>query len=39
MTALGAVPSAVTSVTRAGYRWTVVETDGVRIRKIKLTRL
>jgi putative hemolysin len=38
MAALGAVPAVGTSVTRAGYRWTVVESDGVRIRQIKLTR-
>jgi putative hemolysin len=38
MAALGDVPSAGTSVTRAGYRWTVVETDGVRIRKIRITQ-
>jgi hypothetical protein len=23
-------------VTRGGYRWTVVETDGARIRKIRI---
>lgn len=38
MHALGAVPTAGATVGSGGYRWTVVETDGVRIRKIKVTR-
>ena len=38
MAALGTVPAAGASLPSDGYRWTVVETDGVRIRKIKLTR-
>jgi putative hemolysin len=38
MAALGTVPAAGASVTRDGYRWTVVETDGVRVRKIKIAR-
>ena len=38
MNALGAVPSAGAAVSRGGYRWTVVETDGVRIRRIKIAR-
>ena len=38
MAALGTVPSAGASLTHNGYRWTVVETDGVRIRKIKIAR-
>jgi putative hemolysin len=39
MTALGAVPSAGASVTIGGYRWVVAETDGVRIRKIRIVRV
>jgi putative hemolysin len=39
MTALGAVPSAGASVTIGGHRWGVVETDGVRIRKVKIARV
>jgi CBS domain containing-hemolysin-like protein len=38
MTALGSVPAAGTSLSGAGYRWTVVETAGSRIRKIRVTR-
>ena len=38
MHALGAVPTRGGAVSSGGYRWTVVETDGVRIRKIKVTR-
>lgn len=38
MAALGAVPAAGVSVTRNGYRWTVLETDRVRVRKIKIAR-
>ena len=38
MAALRTVPAAGASVTRDGYRWTVLETDGVRIRKIKIAR-
>jgi putative hemolysin len=39
MAALGAVPSPGASVTRDGYRWTVLETDGVRVRKIEIARV
>ena len=39
MATLGAVPAAGTSLTAAGHRWTVIETQGVRIRKIKIARL
>jgi putative hemolysin len=39
MATLGSVPSAGTSLTAAGHRWTVIETQGVRIRKIKIARL
>jgi putative hemolysin len=38
MTSLGSVPAAGTSLSGAGYRWTVVETAGSRIRKIRVTR-
>jgi putative hemolysin len=38
MAALGSVPSPGASVTHDGYRWTVLEADGVRVRKIKVTR-
>jgi putative hemolysin len=36
MDALGSIPAPGDSVTRGGYRWTVVETDGARIRKIRI---
>ena len=36
MTALGAIPSVGSSVTSEGYRWTVLETDGPRVRKIRV---
>ena len=38
MAALGSVPPPGASVTHDGYRWTVLEADGVRVRKIKVTR-
>jgi putative hemolysin len=34
--ALGAIPVAGTLVTSGGYRWTVLETDGPRVRKIRI---
>lgn len=36
MAALGAVPAAGASVTHAGYRWTVLAADRVRVRTIKI---
>ena len=36
--AMGAIPVAGRSVTSEGYRWTVVETDGPRVRKIRIER-
>jgi putative hemolysin len=33
---LGAIPTAGSSVTSGGHRWTVVETDGPRVRKIRI---
>ena len=39
MTSLGSVPAAGTTLTGAGHRWTVVETAGSRIRKIRVVRL
>jgi putative hemolysin len=36
--AMGAIPAAGRSVTSEGYRWTVVETDGPRVRKIRIER-
>jgi putative hemolysin len=38
ITALGAIPATGTSVTSGGYRWTVLETDGPRVRKIRIER-
>ena len=37
--ALGAIPAQGTSIARAGYRWTVLESEGPRIRKIRIERL
>jgi CBS domain containing-hemolysin-like protein len=39
ITALGAIPTAGSSVTRDGHRGTVVETDGPRLRKIRIERV
>ena len=36
ITALGAIPPAGSSVTHSGYRWTVLETDGPRLRKVRI---
>ena len=33
---LGAIPSKGTSVVKAGHRWTVLDTEGPRIRKIRI---
>ncbi len=38
ITALGAIPAAGTSLTSAGHRWMVLETDGPRLRKIRIER-
>jgi putative hemolysin len=38
ITALGAIPPAGASVTSSGYRWTVIETDGPQLRKIRIER-
>jgi putative hemolysin len=38
MATLGAVPTPGTSVASDGYRWTVVETAGARVRRIKIAR-
>jgi putative hemolysin len=38
MATLGAVPAPGTSVASDGYRWTVVETAGARVRRIKIAR-
>ncbi len=37
--ALDAIPMAGVAVTRSGYRWTVLETDGPRLRKLKVERV
>jgi CBS domain containing-hemolysin-like protein len=39
MAALGAVPSPGAAVTHDRYRWTVLRTDGVRVRQIKIARV
>ena len=36
ITALGAIPTAGSSVTSAGYRWTVIQTEGPRVRRIRI---
>jgi putative hemolysin len=36
ITALSAIPTPGNSLTNAGYRWTVLETDGPRVRKIRI---
>ena len=36
ITALGAIPAAGGSVTSAGYRWTVIQTEGPRVRRIRI---
>jgi putative hemolysin len=36
--ALGAIPPAGSAVTHSGYRWTVIEADGPRLRKIRIER-
>jgi len=38
ITVLEAIPAAGSSVTSGGYRWTVLETDGPRVRKIRIER-
>ena len=38
ITVLGAIPTTGTSATSGGYRWTVLETDGPRVRKIRIER-
>jgi putative hemolysin len=35
---LGSIPAAGASLTASGYRWTVLETDGPRVAKVKLQR-
>jgi CBS domain containing-hemolysin-like protein len=35
----GTIPAEGTSVARAGHRWTVVESEGPRIRKIRIERV
>jgi putative hemolysin len=36
MAALGAIPTTGTLVTSGGYRWTVLDTEGPRVRKIRI---
>ncbi len=36
ITTLGAIPTPGESVTRAGYRWRVLEMDGPRVRKLRI---
>jgi magnesium and cobalt transporter len=36
MTTLGAVPKRGSTVSNGGYRWTVMEADGPRVRKIRI---
>jgi putative hemolysin len=38
ITALGAIPAAGGSVTSGGYRWTALDVDGPRLRKIRIER-
>jgi putative hemolysin len=38
ITMLGAIPGAGSSVTSGGHRWTVVDVDGPRVRKIRIER-
>ena len=38
ITALGAIPSAGNALTHRGYRWTVLETDGPRLRTVRIER-